>query len=191
MTSTVLGEVPALTSAHIILGSSLNVPTDTAVSGDITISNAGVPSYSGNNFLVATKALSSANITGMFVTPVDVGISAPGANSWICIQSAVICYSFSVAAYTGGGLIRLQYGNGAISALTQMSGTWPATTFTAAADATGNCVSPSGENYSTQPTSNVTDVANQLIYITNATAAFAGGSGTANLYVFYSIFPTT
>jgi hypothetical protein len=41
-TWTQLGSVAALTSAHIFVGNGSNVGTDVAVSGDVTISNAGV-----------------------------------------------------------------------------------------------------------------------------------------------------
>lgn len=40
-------KLAALTSAHILVGSAGNVPTDVAVSGDISLSNAGVTAYAG------------------------------------------------------------------------------------------------------------------------------------------------
>ncbi len=40
-------KLAALTSAHILVGSSLNVPTSVAVSGDISLSNTGVTAYAG------------------------------------------------------------------------------------------------------------------------------------------------
>lgn len=56
-------KLAALTSAHILLGNGSNVATDTAVSGDITITNAGVTTI-GNNAVTSAKLATTVNVIG-------------------------------------------------------------------------------------------------------------------------------
>lgn len=52
---------PSLTSGHLFVGSGLNVPTDTALSGDATLANTGV-------MTIANNAITTAKINAAAVT---------------------------------------------------------------------------------------------------------------------------
>ncbi len=74
-------KLDSLTSAHVLLGSAGNVATDTAVTGDVTISNAGVTAISSGVIVnadvnaSAAIAYSKLALTGSIVNA-DVGASA-------------------------------------------------------------------------------------------------------------------
>jgi len=61
-------KLASLTAGNILLGNASNVPTSTAVTGDITISNAGVTAISAN-VIVNADINSSAAIAGTKVSP--------------------------------------------------------------------------------------------------------------------------
>ncbi len=127
-----LGRAPAttvssaLTSAHILVGSSLNVATDTAVTGDISISNAGVTAIGANKVtasmlattigvqtISATISLTQANIVAMGVTPVQL-LAAAGAGTYYVIDQIEFIHTYSTSAYTGGGDVAVQYSSGSV-----------------------------------------------------------------------------
>lgn len=69
------GGVPdTLTSAHLFVGNVLNVPTDTAVSGDVTLSNTGVVT-------IANNAVTTAKINTAAITPAK--ISTTGTDAFV------------------------------------------------------------------------------------------------------------
>ncbi len=115
----------ALTSAHIFVGSSLNVATDTAVTGDVTISNTGVTAIGANKVtagmlaatistdtISATVSLTQANIIAMGVTPVEL-LAAASAGTYYVVDLIEFIHTYSTSAYTGGGDVQIQYDSGA------------------------------------------------------------------------------
>jgi len=60
----------------------------------------------------AEANISAANIVAMYTTPVEV-VAAPGAGKAIEFVSASLIYGFVTAAYTGGGVVTLEYSGGA------------------------------------------------------------------------------
>lgn len=128
----------------------------------------------------ATVNLTSANITGMYATPVQV-LPAPGAGKSYLIFGFGINYTEATAAYTAGGNVTLQFGNTAHAAAGVVTNTIANTVFNSATNtlayATGSGVIVTG----TQA------YVNTAVYISNASGAFATGAGTAVLVIYYSV----
>lgn len=120
--------------------------------------------------------LTSANITGMFATPVAV-LPAPGAGKALVINQIVFTMTTTSTAYTGGGAVSFVYHGTATNAA---SGTIAAAVITAGAGTSTTTLGPAGGAGTTVP-------ANTGIDITNATQAFAAGTGTAKIQIYYSI----
>jgi hypothetical protein len=124
-------------------------------------------------------ALSDTNIKAMYATPVLVVPSA--SNKAIVVDSVEFIMTRTATAYTGGGVVSVQYNSTANGAGTSVqASTIAATVVTGAA----------GTTYSTRPPATLSDVATASIrgiglYISNATAAFATGTGTAVVRVTY------
>lgn len=131
------------------------------------------------SFLTVAVPLTSNNIKTMYTTPVEL-IAAPGAGNMIMIYSCFMDFTYSTAAYTGGGTVKVQYGatfggGGASTLSTITAGTM---------GITSNYImymSPAGAN------SIRTDFINKSICISNLTAVFASGSGTAIMNIVYRI----
>jgi hypothetical protein len=126
----------------------------------------------------ATVSLTSANITGMYATPVSV-LAAPGAGKINIIDSVQWDYAYSTAQYTAGGLITLQYGSNAHAGGTVVT--------TGIAAATFNGLAANGQLYDTAAPWGAANTVceNAAVYVSNATQAFASGSGTVTLYIRY------
>jgi hypothetical protein len=171
---------PSLTSAQIIVGNASNVPTAVDMTGDVTITNAGVTAIGANkvtasmlatNLLVeATGTLSQANIVAMNGTPVTL-VAAPGAGKAIIVDEIELFHDYSTAAYTSGGDLSIEYATSGTDVLTIDS-----TFVTGAADA--NTVTKPTV-YTSSGTDTGFDLAantNKAIQATNATGAFANGN---------------
>lgn len=129
--------------------------------------------------LFATGTLSNANITGMYAAPVEI-LAAQGAGKGIMVHRFFLQQEFNSAAFTGGGAVILQYNNTANGAGTQASDTFSDTIFSSGAN-TGQM------QVGQLPISAATVYDNIGIYISNQTAAFATGDGTAIYRIWYSI----
>lgn len=175
-------KLAALTSTNILVGSSGNVATSVAVTGDVTIGNTGVTAIGAAKvtlamlaapvMLEATGTLSQANITGMNSSAVNL-IAAPGVGKMIVIDEIELLHTFSTSAYTNGGVVAIQY-----------------TGSTAITKAAATLVTVgSSETWVQRPTLYDLDnstgtgkgltsaaLANLGVEITNATAAFAAGN---------------
>lgn len=118
--------------------------------------------------------LSSANILGMFATPIEV-IPAPGANKLIILESCVFKLTYNSVQYTGGGTVALRQGsNGNNLILSVITNTF---------------VNGSVDtiNQSNATSSGVSRASNDNIVITNTIGAFMNGNSTATLYIRYHI----
>lgn len=172
-----LADPDAMTANIAVTGGAL-------VSGNLVKASgtAGVLVDSGivasNLASTATVSFTSANITGMYATPVQI-LAAPGSGKINIIDSIQWDYAYSTAAYSGGGLITAQYGTTDHAGGTICTLGIPAATL--------NGLSASGQLYDVATSFGAanTVVENAAIYLSNASGAFTTGSGTVTLYIRY------
>lgn len=100
-----------LASGYLKVGDGSNRPDDVQMSGDVTMSNAGVTtigdgvvtpqmlSFSTGVVAVAQLTLSSAEILALNSTPLEI-VASPGVGSSIVVINAVAAQTFVAAAYT-------------------------------------------------------------------------------------------
>ena len=123
--------------------------------------------------------LTAAQINGMYATPVLVVPAV--SNKAIVVDSVEFIITRTATAFAGGGVVSVQYNSTANGGGTSVQGST-----IAAAVVTG----AAGTTYSTRPPATLSDVATASIkgiglYISNATAAFTTGTGTAVVRVTY------
>jgi len=129
----------------------------------------------------AEVAISAANIVAMYTTAVEV-IAAPGAGKALHFVDAVLIYDYDTAAYTGGGVITLEYSGGA-AVTTDIAA---ANGFGAAGDKVFSLAALNASGGYTMPV-------NTGIDITNATGVFVaptGAAGVGRLKVTYRVVTT-
>lgn len=119
--------------------------------------------------------LSAANIIAMNGTPVEL-IPAPPTGKFISVHKITFEMTRTSTAFTGGGAISIKFGGGGA---TVHGGTVAASVVTTGG-AGRSCVelNPDGSN------SVLVSEATNLV-ITNATGAFAAGTGTARVRIWY------
>lgn len=149
-------------------------------------SSAGVLSFNEQGQIYATGTLNSAQILDLYNTPIQL-LAAPGASKMIVVESFTL-ELIAGTQYAAGGVVYLQYGNTAHGTNYATSNTAiPAAFVQGAANA---AISTTGTINST--TGLTTAVAgNAAITITNATAVFTTGTGTARWHLVYRIVPIT
>jgi hypothetical protein len=125
----------------------------------------------------ASFSLSAAQIIAMGTTPVTI-IPAPGTGKAIIIGEIIVEINTTATAFTGGGVVHFYYHGQTTEVMAQ---TLAATSITAAAGQAIMILEP----VQTAAGSVVTKEVG--IDITNATAAFAAGTGTAVVTVEYAI----
>jgi hypothetical protein len=122
--------------------------------------------------------LTAAQLIAMYTTPVVV-LPAPGAGKSNIVHRALLRFTYPSAApvqFTGGGVVGLQYAATAHGAGTLATATVAAAQIQAAASSDNVIQGASG--VATQ---------NTAIYVSNPTAPFAAGNGTAELVVWSSV----
>lgn len=125
--------------------------------------------------------ISAANLTGMYATPVQI-VPTPGAGKTITVTRAALRITRSPTAYTGGGAVILQYDSTANGAGTNsLDSTIAATVVTGAA-----ATSDTFRNGAV--ISDNASIANKGLFLSNATAAFATGTGTGTLDLWYRVY---
>lgn len=123
----------------------------------------------------AIIALTAAQLIAMNGTPVSL-IPAPGAGYALVDVSLAFEMITTSTQFTGGGAVSLAYHGGSVN---PCGGTIAAGVVTAAAGTSVTQVGPAAGP--------ITVPANTGIDITNATAAFATGTGTAKAFVRYRV----
>lgn len=124
---------------------------------------------------LAEVTLSAANIIAMGTTPVAL-IPAQGANRVILAHSITLQIVRTATAFTGGGAVEFRYTNASGAKVT--------------ADMASSLITGgAGTAYDSVAgvTPELVPVANAALVITNATAAFAVGTGVAKVRVAYSL----
>lgn len=130
--------------------------------------------------LSKTVALTAANIIAMYAAPVEIIPAVPG--KAIVIDSMELDITRTSTAFTGGGVVAVQYAATANGAGTATTATIAATVVTGAAGRTITARIP--VVLSDIATASITGIG---LYISNQTAAFAAGTGTANVKVKYHL----
>jgi len=131
--------------------------------------------------ITRTISLSSAQIIAMYTTPVSVVPAV--SNKAIIVDSVELVMRGTATQFTGGGVVSVQYADTANGAGTSVQ----ATTFAATVVTGATAVT-----YSTRRPSALSAVATASIngiglFISNATAVFATGTGTADVRVTYRL----
>lgn len=142
-----------------------------------TLKNVGSTALSPLVQQVATVTLTAAQLQSMKASPVSI-LPAPGAGKVLVIDAITFQYKYGGTVFTGGGAISFVYHG---TAVTPHTGNVAATVLTTAA----NDVQYLGPNVS-----GAVDLQSEInlgLDITNATAAFAAGNGTAIVTVWYSV----
>jgi hypothetical protein len=127
-----------------------------------------------------TVALAAADLIAMYTTPVQVVAPVAGFN--IIVDSVDFDITRTSTAFTGGGVVAVQYANTANGAGTATHATIAATVVTGAAGRTVTARIPVVQ--SDIATASITGIG---LFISNATAAFAAGTGTASVVVKYHL----
>jgi hypothetical protein len=123
-----------------------------------------------------TVPLTAANLIAMYTTPVAL-IPAGAAGTNILVHKFMFTMTTTATAFTGGGVVAPQIANTAHGAGTLTTATIAAAVVTAAA----------GTSYTTVIPVSYTGTAATGLFISNQTAAFAAGTGTAIVDVWYSV----
>jgi hypothetical protein len=138
----------------------------------------------GSSQFAIQVTLTAAQLIAMYAAPVAI-ILALAAGSGIAVDQAVFQMKATATAFTGGGIVTLQYGVTAHGAGTLVhAGSVPAAVVTAGAGSSLTNLGPAAAaNGTTVPTDGTTASG---IYISNATAPFAAGTGTAIVTIYGS-----
>lgn len=181
-----------LTSANIFVGSAGNVATGVAMSGDTTISNAGVVAIGANKVLSSMVSplvrkyvavtISAAAFNGMYAAPIQL-VAAGGANTLLVLDQLQIAMTYNSVNYAAGGVAAVQYDSTINGAGVIASTTLSAATFQAAASSTftmnaGVVVLP------------FTTTVNKGLFLSNITGAFTTGNSAMVAHVWYRQIPT-
>lgn len=136
--------------------------------------------YSVQHF---TKALTAANLIAMYAAPV-VLIPAPGAGKSIVVTKVALTTTRTATAFTGGGVAIVQYGTTVNGAGQQaLDSTIAAAVVTGAAGTTVTL--RNGAVISDLAAASIQNIG---LYISNQTTAFATGTGTATVDVWYYVY---
>lgn len=181
-----------LLNGRLFVGNASNIATGVAMSGDTTISNAGVIAIGANKVLSSmisplvrkytTVAISAAEFNGMYAAP-KLLVAAGGANTLVVLDQLQLVMTYGAANYAAGGAAAVQYDSTANGAGVIASSTLSAATFQAAASTTftmnaGVVALP------------FTTTVNKGLYLSNITAAFTTGDSPMVAHVWYRVIPT-
>ncbi len=190
------GVSTTLPSGDIIVGNAGNVATAVAMTGDITISNAGVTAIGANKVLPSmvspllpkytTVAITAAQFNGMYAAPKLI-LAAGGANTLIVVHRAILAMTFVSADYAAGGIVGFQYDSTVHGAGVAATNTEAAADFFAAASTAFQFEGVSGNTVAISP---FTTSVNKGLYLSNLTQPFTTGDSTFVCHLWYSIIPT-
>lgn len=128
------------------------------------------------NSFEAVVSLTAANLIAMNGAPVTL-IPAPGAGKVVIVEDILFKMTRTATAFTNGGALEFRYTNGSGAKVS--------------ADIASSVVTTGGAGLELNRVGHVvtslTPVANAPIVITNATAAFATGTGTAQVIIKFRV----
>jgi hypothetical protein len=181
-----------LLNGRVFVGNASNVATGVAMSGDTTISNAGVVAIGANKVLSSMISplirkyvavpITAAEFNGMYAAP-KLLLAAGGANTLQVLDQLQLVMTYGSANYAAGGVAAVQYDSTANGAGVIASTTLSAATFQAAASSTftmnpGVVVLP------------FTTTVNKGLYLSNITGAFTTGDSAMVAHLWYRTIPT-
>jgi hypothetical protein len=162
------------------------------MSGDTTISNAGVVAIGANKVLssmvspllikYAAVPITAAEFNGMYAAP-KLLVAAGGANTMLVLNRVDLLMTYVSANYAAGGVAAVQYDSTANGAGVIASTTLSAATFQAGVS-TGFMF-----NTGVVPQTFTTTV-NKGLYLSNISGAFTTGDSTFVAHIWYSIIPS-
>jgi hypothetical protein len=182
----------SLLNGRIFVGNGSNIATGVAMSGDTTISNAGVMAIGANKVLssmisplvrkYATVDISAAEFNGMYDAP-KLLLAAQGANTLIVLDQLQLVMTYGAAPFAAGGVAAVQYdstvhGAGVIASTTLSAATFQAAESTTFTMNSGVVALP----FST--------TVNKGLYLSNLTADFTTGDSTMVAHLWYRVIPT-
>lgn len=183
----------SLLDGRVFVGNAANVATGVAMSGDVTISNAGVTAIGANKVLSSmmsplvrkytTVAISAAEFNGMYAAP-KLLVAAGGANTLLVLDQIQLVMTYGSANYAAGGVAAVQYDSTINGAGVIASTTLAAATFQAAASTTftmnaGVVALP------------FTTTVNKGLYLSNITGAFTTGDSNMVAHLWYRVIPVS
>jgi hypothetical protein len=170
------------TTANVFEVGCRMIQTDATSGNTMVYTNSGTSAAPvwGSSQLEKTVSLAAADIIAMYATPVSIVPAVTG--KAIVLDSMEFVITRTSTAFTGGGVVAVQYDSTANGAGTATTATIAATVVTGAA----------GTTYTARIPVNLSDIASASIsniglYISNQTAAFAAGTGTASVKVRYHL----
>jgi hypothetical protein len=129
----------------------------------------------------ATVTLTAAQVNTMFTTPVEL-IPAPAAGSFIVVDQAILVNENGGTAWTGGGALTIGYSNANPGSPNALTGTIAATFLTS--PTVKQIITLAGAQIASAAESTVDALG---IFISNAGAVFATGTGSLKIRLLYSV----
>lgn len=169
-------------NSNILIGvTNLNNPDGTTAlggsSGDATVRVRLNGSFAEGVSYNAVVSLTAAQLIAMEAAPVSV-LAAPASGKALVVDSILFEMTTTSTQFTGGGVVSFVYHGGSVAV---HAGTIPAATVTTTAGTTNTLLGPAvATNGTVVPAATGVD-------ITNATAPFAAGTGTAKVQIKYRI----
>ena len=160
-------------SARIYIDDNSNVVLDVGPGKSVVMDGAIIQNGVTKN--IVQVSLTAAQIIAMRTTPVSL-VAAPGAGKAIVVDNISLKMTTTATAFTGGGAVEFRYTDG--------SGT------KVSADiASGVVTAGAGTSFTNVRgiEASLTLVANAAVVITNASAVFAAGTGTAVVTIEYHV----
>lgn len=186
-------KLAALPSAEVLVGSAGNVATAVAVTGDVTIDNAGVTAIGAGKVLssmlsplviqYANVLVSAAEFNGMYAAP-KLLVAAGGANTEHRVFAVEFEVDYGGAQFASGGDLAVQYDSTANGAGVLASAALADSVAQGwAADSTAGVA---GASVSGAASAKV----NKGLYLSNISGAFTTGTSDVRVHIWYATITT-
>ncbi|MFB1501516.1 hypothetical protein [Thiocapsa sp. N5-Cardenillas] len=181
-----------LASARVFVGNASNIATGVAMSGDTTITNAGVVAIGANKVLSSMVSpllvkyvavpISASEFNGMYAAP-KLLIAAGGANTLVVLKQAQLLLTYGSAAYAAGGTAAIQW-DATVNGAGVIASTTLANTLFQGTASIGLNLNPGvvTETFST--------CVNKGLYLSNISGAYTTGDSDMVLHLWYTVIPT-
>lgn len=178
------GPTAAIGTANLVDGAvtAAKLASDAVETAKILNNNVTSAKLATNVVQYAAVAVSSAEFKGMYVTPKQL-VAAGGANTLLVLDKVDLLMTYGSAAYAGGGVAHVQYGNTTLGAGVIASTTLAAATFQPTAS--------TGFMFNTGVVAQTfTTCVNLGLFLSNITGAFTTGDSDFVAHCWYKVIPT-